>query len=92
MSVAIYIYIYNPEKPVLNNQNSVQEKLRSGEEVVAGDAWPLFLYPDNAYDEDDPWKGLLRSPLLVKVNSDCHSLHCISPSVFEPRAEHIEGL
>ncbi|RDB25671.1 hypothetical protein Hypma_006974 [Hypsizygus marmoreus] len=49
------------------NRADIREKLRSGEMIVRGDQWPLFLYPDLAYDPDDPWKGLLRSSLLIKA-------------------------
>jgi len=34
---------------------------------VSGEQWPLFLYADLAYDEQDPWNGLMRSEILVKV-------------------------
>lgn len=44
-----------------------REKLRSGELEVPGDQWPVFLYSGNVYDVEDPWKGLLRSSLLVSV-------------------------
>ncbi|KAH7919091.1 hypothetical protein BV22DRAFT_1023570, partial [Leucogyrophana mollusca] len=43
----------------------LKAKLRSGEMVVTGDQWPLFLYADYSYDFDDPWNGLFRSALLV---------------------------
>lgn len=39
----------------------------SGEIIVTGDHWPMFLYSESHYDEDNPWKGLLRNSLLVKV-------------------------
>jgi hypothetical protein len=45
----------------------IKEKLQSGETLVRGDQWPLFLYADVAYDPQDPWNGLLRSELLVAV-------------------------
>ena len=45
----------------------VKQKLRNGELLVPGDQWPIFLYQGSVYDEDDPWKGLLRSTLLVSV-------------------------
>ncbi len=46
----------------------VKEKLRSGEMVVAGDQWPIFLYNRYRYDPEDPWNGLFRSVLLVSVS------------------------
>ena len=46
----------------------IKDKLRSGELSVPGDQWPIFLYHNHQYDEEDPWKGLLRGEILVKVN------------------------
>jgi|ERR1700722_6801320 len=46
----------------------VKEKLRSGELMVPGDQWPVFLYSGLNYDADDPWKGLFRNPILVSVS------------------------
>jgi hypothetical protein len=46
---------------------SVKKKLRSGEDVVTGDRWPLFIYADCKYDPEDPWNGLLRGDILVNV-------------------------
>ncbi|KAG1891589.1 uncharacterized protein F5891DRAFT_1211295 [Suillus fuscotomentosus] len=42
-----------------------RENLRSGEMLVCGDQWPIFLYAHHTFDADDPWCGLLRSRLLV---------------------------
>jgi hypothetical protein len=41
--------------------------LRSGKETVTGDRWPIFLYAEYKYDPEDPWSGLLRGEILVKV-------------------------
>jgi hypothetical protein len=46
----------------------VKVKLRSGEVVVTGDQWPIFLYADCKYDPEDPWNGLLRGSILVNVS------------------------
>jgi hypothetical protein len=46
----------------------IKEKLRSGELTTSGDEWPVFLYHGNSHDPNDPWKGLFRSTLLVKVH------------------------
>jgi hypothetical protein len=46
---------------------SVKDKLKSGEMVVAGDQWPVFLYEGYKYDPEAPWTGLLRSSLLAMV-------------------------
>jgi hypothetical protein len=48
---------------------SVKEKLKSGELVVTGDQWPIFLYAAYAYDPEDPWNGLLQSNILVSVSN-----------------------
>jgi len=47
----------------------IKEKLKSGEMVVNGDQWPIFLYAGYAYDHEDPWNGLFRSPVLISVRS-----------------------
>ncbi|KAG2035463.1 hypothetical protein BDR03DRAFT_1012485 [Suillus americanus] len=43
----------------------MRENLRSGEILVCGDQWPVFLYANHTYDNEDPWCGLLRSCLLT---------------------------
>ncbi|KAG1836688.1 hypothetical protein DFJ58DRAFT_669456 [Suillus subalutaceus] len=43
----------------------MKENLQSGEILVCGDQWPIFLYAHYLYDPEDPWCGLLRSHLLV---------------------------
>lgn len=45
----------------------IREKLESGTMAVAGDQWPLLVYEKQEYDEDDPWRGLFRSRILVLV-------------------------
>ncbi|KAH6897814.1 hypothetical protein BKA70DRAFT_1116106 [Coprinopsis sp. MPI-PUGE-AT-0042] len=45
----------------------VQRQLRDKELIVAGTNWPIFLYKDEIYDEDEPWTGLLRNKILVKA-------------------------
>lgn len=47
----------------------MQEQLRSGTYMVAGDQWPIFVYKDSKYDPENPWDGLFRSVLLVSVGS-----------------------
>ncbi|KJA25460.1 hypothetical protein HYPSUDRAFT_134698 [Hypholoma sublateritium FD-334 SS-4] len=49
------------------SDQEIKDKLRTGELSVAGDQWPIFLYNSYKYDENDPWKGLLQSSLLVKT-------------------------
>jgi hypothetical protein len=46
----------------------IKAKLKSGEMYVRGDQWPIFLYDDNQFDPENPWKGLLRNQLLVLVS------------------------
>jgi hypothetical protein len=52
---------------ILTLECRTKTKLRSGEIIVTGDQWPLFLYADYHYDPEDPWNGLFRSALLVCV-------------------------
>ncbi|KAG1743916.1 hypothetical protein EDB19DRAFT_1894673 [Suillus lakei] len=47
------------------SNTEMKTKLRSGEIIVTGDQWPLFLYADYHYNPEDPWNGLFRSALLV---------------------------
>ncbi|KIK31886.1 hypothetical protein CY34DRAFT_19471 [Suillus luteus UH-Slu-Lm8-n1] len=42
-----------------------KQNLKSGELAVRGDQWPIFLYAGSQYNVEDPWKGLLRSDILV---------------------------
>ncbi|KAG2120555.1 uncharacterized protein F5147DRAFT_563507 [Suillus discolor] len=49
------------------NDSQTKENLRSGEMLVCGDQWPIFVYTHQTYDPDDPWCGLLRSHLLVSA-------------------------
>ena len=54
----------------------IKEKLATGEFTVPGDQWPIFLYASYKYDENDPWQGLLRSSLVVKVGNNFRSIFC----------------
>lgn len=49
-----------------------KEKLKSGTITVCGDQWPMMLY-SGLYDPLDPWNGLLRNYILVRVSR--HSYH-----------------
>ncbi|KAF8835202.1 hypothetical protein BDN67DRAFT_913464 [Paxillus ammoniavirescens] len=50
----------------LNWSNSeTRAKLVGGQIQVAGDQWPVLLYANYTYNQEDPWNGLLRSGLLV---------------------------
>ncbi|KAJ3530304.1 hypothetical protein NMY22_g8629 [Coprinellus aureogranulatus] len=51
--------------PQLNwNDPEVKEQLRSKEITIAGSDWPIFLYRDEKYDAENPWKGLFRNEIL----------------------------
>jgi hypothetical protein len=39
-------------------ERRTKTKLQSGEIIVTGDQWPVFLYADYHYDPEDPWNGL----------------------------------
>lgn len=45
----------------------MKQNLRSGNYIVPGDQWPIFLYKDQLYDRQDPWRGLLRNTVLVSA-------------------------
>ena len=45
----------------------MHEKLSTGEIAVRGDQWPMLVYANQEYDEEEPWVGLFRSQLLVWV-------------------------
>jgi hypothetical protein len=46
----------------------IRRDLESGKVIPSGDLWPRFLYQGYKYNSNDPWDGLLRSSLLVKVS------------------------
>ncbi|KAG1791016.1 uncharacterized protein HD556DRAFT_1241238 [Suillus plorans] len=77
------------------NDPQTKDNLRSGELLVCGDQWPVFLYAHHTYDAEDLWCGLLRSRLLV-----CAYKHVFtSPSSVdrEPKATrsgnaHLHGM
>ena len=45
----------------------MRKRLASGELAVHGDQWPMLVYANQEYDEDEPWEGLFRNQLLVWV-------------------------
>ena len=66
-------YVIRILRPCCLTTFRVKEKLRSGEMVVSGDQWPIFLYDGYRFNPKDPWRGIFRSRLLVSV-----SLHLVS--------------
>ncbi|KAG1880677.1 hypothetical protein C8R48DRAFT_744863 [Suillus tomentosus] len=66
--------------------NDLQTKadLQSGEMLVCGDQWPIFLYAHQTYDPNDLWCGLLRSRLLVSAykhiftNAHLHGMNSVT--------------
>ena len=45
----------------------VHEKLANGTMAVVGDQWPLLVYKNQEYDEENPWSGLFQSRILICV-------------------------
>ncbi|KAG6913971.1 hypothetical protein DXG01_003232 [Tephrocybe rancida] len=45
----------------------VRQKLNSGETLVQGDEWPVFIYAGYSYDSEVPWTGAFRSTLLLNA-------------------------
>ncbi|KAG1867360.1 hypothetical protein F4604DRAFT_1881651 [Suillus subluteus] len=63
-----------------------KQSLKSGETTVRGDQWPMFLYAGCDYDPEDPWKGLLKSEILVFGFK--HVFTSLSSVDREPKATH----
>ncbi|KAG1862146.1 hypothetical protein F4604DRAFT_1882302 [Suillus subluteus] len=60
-----------------------KQSLKSGETTVHGDQWPMFLYAGYIYNSEDPWKGLLRSKILIFIttrssNAYLHGMKCVT--------------
>ncbi|TEB16762.1 hypothetical protein FA13DRAFT_1759044 [Coprinellus micaceus] len=49
--------------------DKIRRDLASGALVPTGDLWPRFLYRYFEYNPKEPWEGLFRSSLLVKVTT-----------------------
>jgi hypothetical protein len=47
---------------------SIKAQLQSGEIMVSGDQWPVFIYAGCKFDPEDPWEGMFRSTILVSVS------------------------
>ena len=47
---------------------SIKTALRSGEMLIPGDQWSIFIYMWCEYDPEDAWKGAFRNSILVSVS------------------------
>ncbi|TEB11984.1 hypothetical protein FA13DRAFT_1590684, partial [Coprinellus micaceus] len=47
------------------NDEQIKKQLRGKEIVVAGSNWPIFVYQNEKFDPECPWKGLFRNQLLI---------------------------
>ena len=59
-------------------------KLKNGVVEVTSNDYPLFLYDNEEFHEEDPYLGLCRGPFLVKVGHltlPLHFYHLIIPSL-----------
>jgi hypothetical protein len=62
-------YSYGAALPLLTISR-IRRQLRSKELTVTGSHWPIFVYRDEKYDPENPWKGLFRNEILVKVSEN----------------------
>ena len=58
--------------PVLIFDPRIKHQLRNKELTVSGSHWPIFLYQNERFSQDDPWQGLFRSKILVSVSTPHH--------------------
>lgn len=58
---------YNMSWQLMDVLYRVKRQLKNKELIVPGNHWPLFVYRNEEYDSEEPWKGLFRSKLLVSV-------------------------
>ena len=61
------IHLSLGSRPLILSKSRFKAKLRSGELLVHGDQWPLFIYVGQIFSDEDPWKGLFRSKIMVQV-------------------------
>ncbi|KAG2343793.1 hypothetical protein BDR05DRAFT_975800 [Suillus weaverae] len=47
------------------HDTETKQSLKSSETTVHSNQWPMFLYAGYVYNSKDPWKGLLRSKILI---------------------------
>ncbi|TEB12107.1 hypothetical protein FA13DRAFT_1721977, partial [Coprinellus micaceus] len=48
------------------SDSDIRKQLRNKELTISGSHWPIFVYKNETYDPEAPWKGLFRNELLVK--------------------------
>ncbi|TEB24246.1 hypothetical protein FA13DRAFT_1756867 [Coprinellus micaceus] len=67
--------------PELDWSNSnIRKQLRNKEITISGSHWPIFVYKNETYDPENPWKGLFRNELLIKASSPGYKHIFTSPS------------
>jgi hypothetical protein len=66
-----------------------REGLRHGHLQVSGDHWPIFLYHEYSYDPEYPWKGLLRSEIIVSVSVPHFQVRCLAITCMRKAFKHI---
>jgi hypothetical protein len=52
--------------------------------AISGDQWLLLLFVNNIYDPEDPWKGLLKSSILVSVSHHPIASSILFTEILEP--------
>ncbi|TFK18258.1 hypothetical protein FA15DRAFT_683331 [Coprinopsis marcescibilis] len=62
----------------------IKQQLKNKELLVTGAHWPNFLYRNEKFDPDEPWRGLLRGELIVKAYK--HIFTSPSSVGIEPKA------
>jgi hypothetical protein len=84
--VLLHSFIDSLTSPMLTLA-SIKSKLRAGDLTVPGDHWPVFLYTGALYNAADPWKGLLRSQILISVRcslpSTAHLSHLTASQAYK---------
>ncbi|TEB26762.1 hypothetical protein FA13DRAFT_1635613, partial [Coprinellus micaceus] len=51
------------------NDQSIRQQLRDKVITISGSHWPIFVYQNEKYDPEQPWKGLFRGRLLVLAST-----------------------
>jgi hypothetical protein len=67
VSVLVAIYFFGSHRRRIRIRSSLKKKELS----VPGNHWPIFLYRNEDYDPEEPWRGFCRSKLLVSVRTFC---------------------